>query len=80
MVETAKTMESFVEAGLRVLAIITEMIARAVKPAMKRSASEIEYARNNPADYLRRFGRVREINANDTNTESGSVRSGKAGD
>lgn len=42
--------------------------------------ARIEYARNNPADYLRRFGRVREINANDTNTESGSVRSGKAGD
>ncbi|WP_407261513.1 hypothetical protein [Klebsiella quasipneumoniae] len=28
---------------------------------MKRSAGEDWYARNNPADYLRRFGRVREI-------------------
>ncbi|MGR0259570.1 hypothetical protein, partial [Klebsiella pneumoniae] len=70
-----------VEAGLRVLAIILEMIAQAVKARNEAERqARIEYARNNPADYLRRFGRVREINANDTNTESGSVRSGKAGD
>ncbi|PKS25077.1 hypothetical protein CX680_18490 [Klebsiella pneumoniae] len=61
------------------LAIILEMIAQAVKARNEAERqARIEYARNNPADYLRRFGRVREINANDTNTESGSVRSGKA--
>ena len=63
------------------LAIILEMIAQAVKARNEAERqARIEYSRNNPADYLRRFGRVREINANDTNTESGSVRSGKAGD
>jgi hypothetical protein len=57
------------------------MIAQAVKARNEAERqARIEYARNNPADYLRRFGRVREINVNDTNTESGSVRSGKAGD
>ena len=49
------------------LAIILEMIAQAVKARNEAERqARIEYARNNPADYLRRFGRVREINANDT--------------
>ncbi|WP_276851020.1 hypothetical protein [Enterobacter oligotrophicus] len=37
----------------------------------------IEYARNNPADYLRRFGRVQEPDR-DPNVEAGDVRSSKA--
>jgi hypothetical protein len=78
MVKRPKTMESFVEAGLRVLALSLEMIAQAKSRNEAERQGEDEYARNNPADYLRRFGRVREINANDTNTESGSVRSGKS--
>ena len=63
------------------LAIILEMIAQAVKARNEtEQQARIDYARNNPADYLRRFGRVREINTDGTNTESGSVRSGKTGD
>ncbi|HBM2886991.1 hypothetical protein [Klebsiella oxytoca] len=57
------------------------MIAQAVKARNETERqARIDYARNNPADYLRRFGRVREINTDGTNTESGSVRSGKTGD
>ena len=60
------------------LAIILELIVQAVKA---RSSDErqqrIEYARNNPADYLRRFGRVQEPDR-DPNVEAGDVRSSKA--
>ncbi|MBJ2682564.1 hypothetical protein JGA20_25035, partial [Salmonella enterica subsp. enterica serovar Typhimurium] len=42
--------------------------------------ARIDYARNKPADYLRRFGRVREVNTSGANTESGTLRSGKTDD
>ncbi|EBS8061117.1 hypothetical protein CEM77_21450 [Salmonella enterica] len=69
------------EAGLRVLAIILEMIVQAVKARNENERqARIDYARNNPADYLRRFGRVREVNTSGANTESGTLRSGKTDD
>ncbi|EHF5047946.1 hypothetical protein AA616_004567 [Enterobacter hormaechei] len=69
------------EAALRALAIILEMIGQAVKARNETERqARIDYARNNPADYLRRFGRVRELNTSGTDTESGSVRSGKTDD
>ncbi|EAM1113195.1 hypothetical protein GSB13_003830 [Salmonella enterica] len=69
------------EAGLRVLAIILEMIVQAVKVRNENERqARIDYARNNPADYLRRFGRVREVNTSGANTESGTLRSGKTDD
>ncbi|EAO6001906.1 hypothetical protein CYM29_10090 [Salmonella enterica] len=69
------------EAGLRVLAIILEMIVQAVKVRNENERqARIDYARNNPADYLRRFGRVREVNTSGDNTESGTLRSGKTDD
>ena len=69
------------EAGLRALAIILELIAQAVKARSEdERQSRIDYARNNPADYLRRFGRVREIATGDSNADAGAVRSGKTDD
>ncbi len=63
------------------LAIILEMIAQAVKARNEAERqARIEIARNNQADYLRRFGRVSEIKAKEAKTEYGSVRNGKAGD
>ncbi|EMM6971618.1 hypothetical protein [Enterobacter hormaechei] len=57
------------------------MIGQAVKARNETERqARIDYARNNPADYLRRFGRVRELNTGGTDTESGSVRSGKTDD
>ncbi|EMO3864359.1 hypothetical protein RJ227_003402 [Enterobacter hormaechei] len=69
------------EAALRALAIILEMIGQAVKARNETERqARIDYARNNPVDYLRRFGRVRELNTGGTDTESGSMRSGKTDD
>lgn len=63
------------------LAIVLEMIVRAVKAHSEdERQARIDYARNNPADYLRRFGRVREIDASTDSDDKGSMRSGKAGD
>ena len=57
------------------------MIGQAVKARKETERqARIDYARNNPADYLRRFGRVRELNTDGTDTESGSVHSGKTDD
>ena len=57
------------------------MIVQAVKTrdADERQA-HIDYARNNPADYLRGFGRVRELDSTGTEPEAGAVRSGQADD
>lgn len=67
-----KTMESM-EAGLRVLANFLEMNAQAVKARNEAERQAKTGMRNNPLIILASLGRVREINANDTNTESGSV-------
>ncbi|WP_180251945.1 hypothetical protein [Enterobacter hormaechei] len=57
------------------------MIGQAVKARNETERqARIDYARNNPADYLRRFGRVRELNTGSTDNESGSMRSGKTDD
>ncbi|WP_313021343.1 hypothetical protein [Atlantibacter hermannii] len=63
------------------LAIILEMIAQAVKARNEdERQSRIDYARNNPADYLRRFGRVREVTASDVEPDAETVRGREAGD
>ncbi|WP_196772942.1 hypothetical protein [Raoultella ornithinolytica] len=57
------------------------MIAQVVKARNETERqARIDYARNNPADYLRRFGRVREVTTDDTGAESGTVRSRKTDD
>ncbi|EHP7009701.1 hypothetical protein PB506_004673 [Salmonella enterica] len=57
------------------------MIVQAVKVRNENERqARIDYARNNPADYLRRFGRVREVNTSGANTESGTLRSEKTDD
>ncbi|ECY2423248.1 hypothetical protein GXE18_24355 [Salmonella enterica] len=61
------------EVVLKVLALILEMTVQAVKTHSDDERQQrIDYARNNPADYLRRFGRVRVV---DPDTGSESVRS-----
>ena len=76
-----RTGESFVEIGLRVLAIILEMIIQAVKTHTEDERQKrIDYARDNPADYLRKFGRVRELGSAGTDNESETMRSGKTDD
>lgn len=69
------------EAALKALAIILALIVRAVKThdADERQA-HIDYARSNPADYLRGFGRVRELDSGDNESEPDAVRSGQADD
>ena len=76
-----RTGESFVEIGLRVLAIILEMIIQVAKTHNEDERQQrIDYARDNPADYLRKFGRVRELGSAVTDNESGAMRGGKADD
>lgn len=63
------------------LAIILEMIGQAVRTHSEDERQKrIDYARNNPADYLRRFGRVREVDPAGTDTEASALRSRKTGD
>lgn len=63
------------------LAIILEMIGQAIKARSEDERQKrIDYARNNPADYLRRFGRVREVDPAGTGTEASALRSRKTDD
>lgn len=63
------------------LAIILEMIIQVAKTHSEDERQQrIDYAHNNPADYLRRFGRVRELGSVGTDNESGTMRSGKTDD
>ncbi|MEB7926133.1 hypothetical protein NGJ69_20880 [Atlantibacter hermannii] len=63
------------------LAIILEMIAQAVKARKEDDRQQrIDYARNHPADYLRRFGRVREVAASNVEPDAEAVRGREADD
>ncbi|CAI2521032.1 Uncharacterised protein [Serratia liquefaciens] len=65
------------EAVLRIVAIALELIIQGVKThEANERQRRIDYARDNPADYLRRFGRVRTV-TNDT--DASAVRGDKAG-
>ncbi|ECL7394924.1 hypothetical protein F3E67_20690 [Salmonella enterica subsp. salamae] len=69
------------EAALRALAIILEMIGQAVKARSEDERQQrIDYARNNPADYLRRFGRVRDVSRTHADAGADAMRSGKTDD